>query len=338
MSQDLAVRISDKVRGLIPDLEGRTLIIGVSGGPDSMTLTDSLRRLAQDLSLDLVLAHVEHGFRGEASLADADYVRSYAHKHNLLFELKTVDIPDLIAKGEGSAQDLSRRERLSFFASLCEKYQTPYVLLGQQKNDQLETILMRIIRGTSPAGLSGIRETHQLEGVTLVRPMLEISRKEIEDYCQDQGLEPRQDASNLANDYLRNKIRNQLLPLLEADYNPNIGESLLALRTLASEQAAWMDDQLARVYADLVISPDCAACYQVYKIDRYKFLDLDRPLQRELLLLVLYYLNSSARLEKKHLDICLTWLAEATSGGYLQLPEGLRIGRTRTEISLWQES
>ena len=320
MSQSLLSTIKNN----IICLQGKQVIVGVSGGADSMALLDCLRQLSAELQLSIIVAHLEHGFRGAASIADADYVEQYCATYNIVFEMKSVNMPEIIADEKGSSQELSREVRYSWYRELTIKYKTPYVLLGHHRDDQVETIMMRVLQGTSIAGLSGMDICQERMGMTIVRPLLEVTKEQLLEHCREAGIVPREDISNADPKYLRNRIRRELLPLLEEKYNPNIAQALLNLAHLAKQDSCFIESHAREVFADVV--KEITANKQ-YIIKRKQIETMHLALQSRVILLILYYLKSDTRFEKKHIHMVIDWISEPFSGGILQLANGIVVVR-----------
>jgi len=223
-------------------LPGEKIIVGVSGGPDSMALLYLLHDLREKLDCSLHVAHLDHRIRGEESEADAAYVSEHARKLGVPITLEAVDVHSKITSKE-SVESGARRIRYEFYEKVLADTEADKVAQGHNADDQAETVIMRLLRGSGTLGLSGIPPVRDNK---FIRPLIEISRSEIEEYLRQLGITPRQDSSNLSTDYTRNKIRLELIPMLEREYSPGIkrilqqtGELLRAedelLTTLARE-------------------------------------------------------------------------------------------------------
>ena len=217
---------------------GGSVVVGVSGGPDSLCLLHVLKRLAAEYALALHVAHLEHGIRGEESQADAQFVSELAGHWGLPITVEHADVPRL-AQEEGLAiEEAARRARYRFLGRVAVGTGASRIAVGHNADDQVETVLMHFLRGSGLAGLrgmlplsplgelrlgEGVRDTPVASRLRLIRPLLRVPRLAVEDYCRRNGLKPRFDRSNLGITYYRNRLRHELLPTLEG-YNPNIRE------------------------------------------------------------------------------------------------------------------
>lgn len=214
------------------------VILAVSGGADSLCLADAAlaewRDVAQKPSF--VIAHLNHRIRGEAATADAEFVRAFAAQHRAPYELGEADVPALAQQMNVSIEVAARMSRYDFLARVADQHASGYVATAHHADDQAETVLLRLIRGTGLHGLRGMQARSPMTGaphLTLLRPLLRVTRAEIEQYCADRGLQPRHDASNDDLQHTRNRIRHELLPVL-AEYNPGIRAVLARLADTAT--------------------------------------------------------------------------------------------------------
>ncbi|MEA3339448.1 MAG: tRNA lysidine(34) synthetase TilS [Chloroflexota bacterium] len=241
------VRRTIETHGLLAPGDG--VVVGVSGGPDSVCLLHVLLRLREEYRLRLHVAHLHHGARGADADADADFVTALAAEWGLPVTVERQDVPALAAKQKMAFEETARRVRYTFLAQVAEEDGASKIAVGHNGDDQAETVLMHFLRGAGPAGLRGMLpltpltdsrgRRHESRGAShdscilhpascslhpaffIVRPLLEIPRAAIEAYCARQDLAPRFDRSNLDTTYFRNRLRHELLPLLE-EHNPNI--------------------------------------------------------------------------------------------------------------------
>jgi tRNA(Ile)-lysidine synthase len=227
--------------------EGDTVIVGVSGGADSIALLDVLHSL-KELRLRLVIAHLDHMLRGSDSNADAVFVRQIAEKCGLPFEMRSVDIDRFSKRNKLSLEEGGRAARHALFDELSLKYGANVVALGHHADDQAETVLMRLLRGAGATGLCGISPNSERK---YVRPFLCVSRKDIEDYLRKRNIPFRTDASNADIRFLRNRIRHELIPYLET-YNPSIRDRLAATASILSADEMLLESVTDQAFQRLV--------------------------------------------------------------------------------------
>lgn len=232
---------------------GDTIVVGVSGGPDSVCLLHLLTQLSDDFSFNIIVAHVNHQLRAKESDRDEKFVRELCRKRKLKFVSKSVNIRRLKKPGKSSIEEIAREKRYEYFGKLVQKYRATKIVLGHHADDQIETVLMHLLRGSGSEGLAGIRSKRFFgyihiehghsghhEPVYIVRPLLEVTRREILDYLKKSKLSYREDSSNTNIAFLRNKIRHKLIPHLEKEYNPQLRNSLLRTADiLAKEEDFW---------------------------------------------------------------------------------------------------
>jgi tRNA(Ile)-lysidine synthase len=202
---------------------GDTLVVALSGGADSVALLDILSRL-HGYDLRLIATHLNHCLRGAEADADQEFCRLLAARYGIPFEARRIDILKMAGDSRLNLEDAGRRARIDLFDEISTSYRASAVALAHHADDQAETVLMRMLRGSGMSGLSGMAYRN---GRGYIRPLLDITRLEIEQYLRCCGIEWREDASNSDTAYLRNRIRHQLLPLLE-EYNPAIRSGLAA--------------------------------------------------------------------------------------------------------------
>jgi len=199
------------------------ILVGVSGGPDSTALLYILHSLSRELNFTLHIAHLDHMLRKD-SRKDKEFVERLSQKLKIPLTCARVDVLSSVKKG--SLEEAARIARLNFLFELAEDVKADKIALGHNLDDQAETVLMRILRGAGLYGLAGILPKREIDGFVVIRPLIEIKREEIEAFLKRKRVRPCRDASNKEDIYLRNKIRNKLLPLLEKEYNKNIKEVL----------------------------------------------------------------------------------------------------------------
>jgi tRNA(Ile)-lysidine synthase len=231
----LVLRIERTIRQEHLFAPGAILVVALSGGADSTALLDLLSRLP-GYNLRLVAAHLNHSLRGEESDGDEAFCRELAARYAVPFEVRRVDVRRMADEGRLNLEDAGRRARIEFLDEIRRKYGAGAVALAHHADDQAETVLMRLLRGSGITGLSGMAYRNERG---YVRPLLDITRSELLPYLCLRGLEWREDASNSDTTYLRNRIRHQLLPLLEG-YNPAIRSCLASTASMLRDDEAML--------------------------------------------------------------------------------------------------
>lgn len=222
---DVVRSITESVRKYIRTHEmvlgGESILLGVSGGVDSIVLLDVINRVAGPLGITVGVAHFNHKLR-PTSEEDADFVRERARALRLKPYVASGDIKQIVEEGGGSIEEVARRERYAFLERIARRHKFSVVMTGHTADDNAETVMMNLMRGSGVTGLSGIPPSRWLgEDVILARPMLGLTRLEVEEYAEKRGLEWREDESNSSHDFTRNRIRAELMPLLRT-FNPGI--------------------------------------------------------------------------------------------------------------------
>lgn len=249
-------------------------MIACSGGPDSGALLHLLYQLRDKYQLGLYLAHVNYGLRGRESDRDEKFVRKLAEKLGMPVFVKRINVKKLARQKKLSLEEAARLVRYKFFESLAEKHQLDKIATGHSLNDQAETVLMRFLRGAGPTGLSGI----PIKRGKIIRPFLETTREEILGYLKRNKIKFRIDKTNLRCNFLRNRIRNNLLPLLLKEYNPNLIEGLGRTAAIFSELEVQIEKQTAKVAQRILSSSRDGAV----RLNLRQFKKLSGILQRSL--------------------------------------------------------
>ena len=238
---------------------GQTVVVGVSGGPDSVALLHALAHLRDEWRLSLVACHVNHGFRGAEADEDAEYVRALCGGLNVPCRIKNVDVPALQKRRHLSAQQAAREVRHAFLRRVAMEVDAERIALAHTRDDRTETVLLNILRGSGLEGLAGFPPF----ALPLIRPLYDVTRLQVEQYCRHFNLEPRHDSSNLKLTYRRNRVRAELLPQLRTYYNPKADEALLRLADLAFEDNALLDTLASKALADVTCNDLCPPTYKI---------------------------------------------------------------------------
>ena len=297
------------------------LLVAVSGGPDSVCLLHILVKLMDELGIRLHVAHLNHQLRGAESEADAQYVSNLARRLGIAVTIEQRDVKGYQKHKRISLEEAAREVRYTFLAQVTKAIGANQVAVGHTMDDHIETILMHLVRGTGTRGLRGLqpRTEWQFSGnnLTIIRPLLQVSREETASYCHEHKLMPRIDASNLSLSPLRNRIRHQLLPLLKS-YNPQVTEALLRTAEIASEDLAFIDKEGIQLWDEIAQQQE-----NTIILDKKRLLELPPALKRHLLRMSIEKLLGNVKdIEMRHIEEIMSALTKP-AGKRLSLPEGL---------------
>ena len=308
---------------------GDTVIVACSGGPDSLALLDLLWRLRDRLSIKVAAAHYEHGIRGQASREDEAFVAQYCHKRKIPFYSESGNILQLSRERGESIETCARRKRYEFLNRLSVNLAGALIATAHHCDDQAETLLMHFLRGTGLKGLTGILPKRE----NIIRPLLIFTKQELVEYCHEQGLSPRHDATNDLADCTRNKLRLRLLPLLKEDYNPNIIQSLCNLANTAAAEEALLQQLSREAEKRLELHYD----KEKQAVSCKSSLLLGEPLaiRRRLVKQLLSLVNPGCDLDFPHVEAILAMAEKNITGSSLDLPDKcqLRISYGHIELS-----
>jgi tRNA(Ile)-lysidine synthase len=343
MILSLELALEDFWQNIVPS---QPALLAVSGGPDSLALLHSLLRL-QPLypALRLEVAHFNHRIRGEAAAGDARFVENFCRENNLPFHLGQFDVPAFAAAQGLSLEDAARQARYAFLGNLAVRLGLALVLTGHHADDQAETVLMRLLRGTGPQGLAGMARLGPLPPpaaslkilfplagtmpVRLGRPLLAVWRRDIEAYSQEHRLTPRQDETNLQSEFARNRVRHRLLPLLETEYQPNIKLNLLRLADLSRTDQEWLDQLVeAEFQANIKSEFGCQLGFS-----KKYFLEKPLALQKRLIRRAALALDGLENLTAAHIEATLTLFTSAAVRR-IDLPGALVAFAGKTQVGL----
>lgn len=316
---------------------GDRVVVGVSGGPDSLCLLHLLLRLREEYGLYLHVAHLHHGARGEDADADAAFVAELARNWGLPVTVERVDVPAIARAHKLAFEEAARRVRYGFLAHVAGQVGAAKVAVGHNADDQAETVLMHFLRGAGLAGLRGMRPATPLSEYrllerdspfpippvlpTLIRPLLETPRARIEAYCAEHGLQPRFDRSNLDTTYFRNRLRHELLPLLET-YNPNIRRRLLHTAEVIAADYELLTELRDRAWREVVREEGPEAI----RLDRTAWAAQPLSLRRALIREAAYRLRPYLRdVDFVHVEAAVRVAMEGETGARATLPGGLSL-------------
>lgn len=225
---------------------GDLVVVAVSGGPDSVAMLHALYAQSSEFEISLHVAHINHGIRGEASDTDEEFVLKLAHQFGLPCTTERVNVPSMRAAMKMGEEEAARELRYKFLQQTCSDLHAHKIAVAHNANDRAESVLLNIIRGSGTAGLRSIRPVRG----SIVRPLIAASRREIIAYIEEHSLPFRIDESNLDTSYARNRIRHELIPLLEEAYNPRVLDAMNRLADIALPE----DEYLTRATASALRS------------------------------------------------------------------------------------
>lgn len=266
---------------------GDTVVAAVSGGPDSMALLHLLTEMAERIGFRVTVAHVNHGFRPKESEAEARTVADYAAVLGVPCDIGVLDLPLYIAQTGKNPQAAAREKRYGFLHEIAERRQAAKIALAHHADDQAETVLMRLLRGAGPSGLTGMALRRTEKKVELIRPLLRIYKSEIERHCEVSGIPVCRDSSNEQRKYARNAIRLDAMPMLR-HYNDKLPEALNRLADTMRDEDEWMAQQTRRAFEEIA-TVSAGARGTECRLGAQVFAGLPVALQRRLIKLILEY-------------------------------------------------
>ncbi|MBM7588204.1 tRNA(Ile)-lysidine synthetase-like protein [Bacillus pakistanensis] len=307
--------------------KGDKLLVGVSGGPDSLSLLHFLQHSKNEYGISIVAVHVDHMFRGQESYEDLKFVERVCDKYKIPFHYKRINISEKMKHRKGSLQESARYFRYSFFQEVMASLNANKLVLGHHGDDQIETILMRLTRGSSGMSRAGIPVKRPFANGLVIRPLLSMNKNNIEEYCDIYGLDPRRDPSNNKNDYTRNRFRNKVLPFLKEE-NPLVHEQFQKFSKEILEDELFLQELTVKKLNNI-----WNKLGNKVTIDIILFNRMPLPLQRRAIHLILNYLYKDvpSSLTFVHTKEILEILHKSGPTITIDLPEGLKFTRSYQE-------
>lgn len=324
MTKNKPPTVEERVRDFLKrhNPGGQRLLVAVSGGADSVCLLHTLTNLREELNLNLHAAHLDHGLRGAEAEADAAYVSRLASRLGVPATIEKRDVAAYKKTHRLSTEEAAREVRYRFLAETAASTGSDMVAVGHTRDDQVETVLMHLVRGSGTRGLVGLKPLNRWQApggpaITVIRPLLGVSRRETEAYCRCHRLAARKDTSNLSLSPLRNRIRLELLPLLR-EYNPRVAEAVLRTAAIAAEDLAFIDAETERLWEKVA-----GKRQNTVVLDRDAFGRLPLAIKRSLLRLSIERLIGGLKdIEARHIEAVMEAL-DKPAGKQLTLPDGL---------------
>ncbi|MDR2456939.1 MAG: tRNA lysidine(34) synthetase TilS [Clostridiales Family XIII bacterium] len=312
------------------------LIVGFSGGADSVALLYLLNKIYKKTN-EILAIHINHNLR-KNSLIDEKFAISFAKKNDIDFEVFDVDIKKLAIEKKNSIEKIAREFRYEVFYSTANKHKSENsnikIFTAHHKNDQVETILLRLIRGTGIQGLSGIKcKSVFRKEFELVRPMLNFSKDEILEYLAAEKIEFVSDESNFENEYKRNKIRNKLIPYLEKNYNENIKEAIYRYAKSANIANDFLDKETAKIFERLVHGKNTNKKVEVHY---QKIKNLDREILIRFIVKVFNTIGLKQDIEMTHIEAGLKMIEKKEGNKVIQFPHGYEMSLANKKICFYK--
>ncbi len=305
------------------------LVVAVSGGPDSTALLHILARLATPLAVELVAVYVDHGLRPAEVPAEEQLVRECAGRLGLPWEVVRVATATEAVARKWSVEQAARELRYQALARIQEKYDAAALAVAHTADDQVEELLLRLLRGSSRKALSGM----QVSSRGIIRPLLSVFKHQIYAYLEERQIVFCQDSSNRDPAYLRNRIRHQLLPLLEQEYDQGIRKALLKTAANLSEDEHYLAGVVEQLQAEVLVSQRDSWGRLIFpvQLDRSCLAGHHPALQRRFLESLLWEMGSAAQYEQ--IMALVRAAAGGRNGSELHLSRGLRVGISRDRLS-----
>ena len=301
--------------------DGDKIVVGVSGGPDSMCLINVLNDIKNDktLNFELVVAHVNHNIREEAK-SDEEFVIDYCKSKNIEVFVSSVDVLKQADEEKKSTEETGRNIRYEFFEEVLRKTNANKIATAHTTNDNAETVLMNMMRGSGTSGLKGIRAIRDRK---FIRPLIEITREEVEKYCLENKLNPRIDKTNFENEYTRNKVRNLLIPFIKENFNPNIVMSVNRLSNIIDEENEYLEKIIEQKYKGILVDENRG---QQIVLDLKKFNNEELVIKKRLILYTINRLQGNAQgIGKIHIEDIIKLCEKSLGNKYLTPNKNIKV-------------
>ncbi len=308
-----------------------SVVIGVSGGPDSVALLHILLALAPRLSLRLGVAHLNHCLRRNDSDNDARFVETLARKFDLPCYIQKKDVRNYQIKNRLSLEEAARSVRYAFLNNVAKTKGYNKIALGHHSDDNAELVLMNLFRGSGTLGLSGIPP---VRGDKIIRPLIQVGRSELIEFLSQNNLKYVSDASNMDTRYLRNRVRHNLIPLLKTSYNPKISETLNRLSSIIKSEEEWIEDVVYPFFEKAVLHVQAnQITLSVPMLNRYHL-----ALQRRIIRMAIEKIKGDLRrIRLVNIDSVIGFLGKSPAHGNIDLPDRIRIQKKRDNLYIFRE-
>lgn len=296
------------------------IVVGCSSGPDSMALVDMLLKIREKYQLSLIVAHVNHNLRKESAQEEA-YLRNYCDRNKIMFECMMIT-----EYGDDNFHNEARNIRYDFFEKVVYKYQANYLMTAHHGDDLIETVLMRISRGSNLNGYGGFKKIVEMDGYKIVRPLLDFTKEELEEYDKNNHVMYYVDSSNAKDKYTRNRYRKYILPFLKEE-DPNIHLKYLKFSTVLHEANQFIEKERDKAIKK-VLKKDV--------LDIIEFKLLDSFIQKEILYYMMndYYQDDLILINDKHIELLLNLIYSNRANAFVNLPNEVIATKTYQSLEL----
>ncbi len=301
-----------KTNGLIN--EGDRVLVAFSGGPDSVCLLNMLNELKEKFNIEVGAVHINHMLRGEEADIDEEYVKEFCQQKSIPCYVKRIDIKKYSKEKRMSSETAGRKARYDFFEEISQKENYNKIATAHNANDQAETVLFRMIRGSGIEGLGGIKNFRDNK---IIRPILCLSREEVELYIKNNNLKPRIDKTNFERDYNRNKIRLDILPYIKKNFNENIIETLNRMSLQLQKDNQFLEEEALKIYKQY-----CANKNEYFIIKRDTFSNNEAIVTRVIRKCLINYSKQNFDFEMKHIYEIIQLFNKET-GKVINMPNGI---------------
>lgn len=302
---------------------GDKIVLGVSGGPDSVCMLMVLNKLKEKLGFDIVVGHVNHGLRENAKL-DEKYVLELTQKLGIKCFVCHANIEEEAKKQKRGIEETGRIIRYNFFEEILKQENANKIAIAHNSNDNVETIIMNIMRGSGTSGLKGIEPKNGI----YIRPLIEIKRDDIEEYTKE--FHPRHDESNDENEYTRNKIRNIVIPYVKSEFNPNILDTITRLSSISKEEGEYLELKTKEAYQRMLIEEN-----EQIILDLKKFNSEELVIRKRIILYSINRLFGSTKgIEKIHIDDIIKLCSNNIGNKYLTPNKNTKIVIKNKQINI----
>lgn len=314
-------KLSEELKILVkPD---EKIIVGVSGGPDSMCLLNIL----YNLKYNIVVAHINHLIREDAT-DDEAFVKEFCDKRNIPIYIKRIDINKKANSEKIGLEEAGRNARYEFFEEVRLKENATKIATAHNKNDVAETVIMNMLRGS---GINGLKSIEKIREGKYIKPLVEIEREKIEEYCIKNNLNPRIDSTNSDNTYTRNKIRNIVIPYIKQEFNQNIVQTLSRMAEIVTAEMDYLEKQTEMVYNDLVVSENSECIILKLK----DFNNLDLAIKRRIIRYAIDRLFGTKQgIEKIHIDDIIKLCSNNIGNKYLTPNKNVKVMIKNKQINM----